>query len=108
MYNSVRHSIEVSHVIGGISERQIVETEHISPFALPLVSLPTPHEATMADSVAEQIKAHIHEILRLVHDSKGRTLRELNKLVEQTGKLVGQPTTKVHAEIKRLKTTMSE
>jgi hypothetical protein len=74
------------HIIGGISESQIIETD-----GLPMLSLPTHHEATMADSVDEQIKAHIHEILRLVSDAKGRTLRELNKLVGETSKFVRRP-----------------
>jgi hypothetical protein len=74
---------------------------------LPMLRLPTHHEGTMADSVDEQIKAHIHEILRLVRDAKGRSLHELNKLVGETSKLVRQSIPTVHAKIKWLKTIMS-
>jgi hypothetical protein len=54
----------------------------------------------MADSVNEQIKANIHEILRLIHNTKGENLHELNKLVGETSKLVRQSITKVHTKIK--------
>jgi hypothetical protein len=102
LYNRVIYSTGMPHIIGGISESQIIQTD-----GLPMLCLPTHHEATMADSVDEQIKAHIHEILRLVRDAKGRNLRELNKLVGETSKLVRQSITKVHAKIKWLKTIMS-
>jgi hypothetical protein len=35
----------------------------------------------MADDIIEQIRPHVHEILRIVLDVKGGTLRELNELV---------------------------
>jgi hypothetical protein len=41
----------------------------------------------MADDIIEQIRPHIHEILRIVLDVEGRTLRELNELVGETSKL---------------------
>jgi hypothetical protein len=40
----------------------------------------------MADDIDEQVTAHIREILRLVLDVKGKTLRKLNELVGQTSK----------------------
>jgi hypothetical protein len=40
----------------------------------------------MADDIIEQITPHIHEILRIVL-VKGRSLRELNELVEKTSKV---------------------
>jgi hypothetical protein len=53
----------------------------------------------MADDVIEQVKAYIQEILRLVLDAKGRTLRELNELVGQTSKFELQSITNVHAKV---------
>jgi hypothetical protein len=50
----------------------------------------------MADDIAEQIKPHIHEILRIF---KYKTLGELNKLMAQTSKLELQSTTNVHAKL---------
>jgi hypothetical protein len=41
---------------------------------------------TMADDINEQVAAHIREILRLVLDVTGRSLRNLNELVGQTSK----------------------
>jgi hypothetical protein len=41
----------------------------------------------MADDIIEQIRTHVHEILRIVLDVKGGTLRELNELVGKTSKL---------------------
>jgi hypothetical protein len=41
---------------------------------------------TMADDIDEQATAHIREILRLVLDVKGKTLRKLNEVVGQTSK----------------------
>lgn len=41
----------------------------------------------MADDIIEQIRPYVHEILRIVLDVKGRTLRELNELVGKTSKL---------------------
>lgn len=41
----------------------------------------------MANDIVEQIRPHIHEILRIVLDVKGRTLRELNELVGKTSEL---------------------
>ena len=41
---------------------------------------------TMADDINEQVTAYIREILHLVHGVKGKTLRKLNELVEQTSK----------------------
>ncbi|EHL02338.1 hypothetical protein M7I_1622 [Glarea lozoyensis 74030] len=38
----------------------------------------------MADDIAEEIRPYVHEILRIVLNVKGKTLRELNKLVGQT------------------------
>ena len=43
-------------------------------------------DAIMADDIAEQIRLHIHEILRVVLDAKGKTLRELNELVGRSSK----------------------
>jgi hypothetical protein len=40
----------------------------------------------MANDINEQVMAHIHEILHLVHSVKGKTLRKLNELVGQTSK----------------------
>jgi len=40
----------------------------------------------MADDINEQVTAYIREILHLVHGVKGKTLRKLNELVEQTSK----------------------
>ena len=37
----------------------------------------------MVDDIIEQIRPYVHEILRIVLDVKGRTLRELNELVER-------------------------
>jgi hypothetical protein len=50
----------------------------------------------MADDIAEQIKPHVREILRIF---KGRTLGELNKLVAQTSKLKLQSITNIHAKV---------
>ncbi len=44
-------------------------------------------DATMADDIVEQIRPHIHEILRVVLDAKGKTLRELNELVGKSSKV---------------------
>jgi len=41
------------------------------------------HEDIMVDDIIEQIRPYVHEILRIVLDVKGRTLRELNELVER-------------------------
>ena len=41
----------------------------------------------MADDIIKQIRPHIHEILRIVLDVEGRTLRELNELVGETSRL---------------------
>ena len=49
----------------------------------------------MADDIDKQVTAHIREILRLVLDVKGRTLRNLNKLVGQTSKFELQSITDV-------------
>ncbi len=40
----------------------------------------------MTDDIVEQIRLHIYEILRIVLDAKGRTLRELNELVGKSSK----------------------
>ena len=40
--------------------------------------------------IIEQIRPHIQEVLRIVLDNQGRTLRELNKLVGQTNKFQSQ------------------
>jgi hypothetical protein len=40
----------------------------------------------MTDDIIELIRPHIHEILRIVLDAKGRTLRELNELVGKSSK----------------------
>jgi hypothetical protein len=44
----------------------------------------------MADDIIEQIRPHIQEVLRIVLDNQGRTLRELNELVGQTSKIQSQ------------------
>lgn len=41
----------------------------------------------MADDIVEQIRPHIYEILRVVLDAKGNTLRELNELVGKSSKV---------------------
>lgn len=53
----------------------------------------------MADDIDEQVTAHICEILRLVLDVKGRSLRNVNELVGQTSKFELQPITNVHPEV---------
>jgi hypothetical protein len=44
----------------------------------------------MADNIDKQVTAHIREILRLVLDVKGKSLRKLNELVGQTSKFKPQ------------------
>jgi hypothetical protein len=46
----------------------------------------------MADNINEQVAEHILEILRLMLDVKGKTLRELNERVGQTSKFELQST----------------
>ena len=41
----------------------------------------------MADEIIEQIRPHIYEILRVVLDAKGKTLRDLNELVGKSSKV---------------------
>ena len=55
----------------------------ITPHLKPFIQSAKHHEATMADDIDEQVTAHIREILRLVLDVKGKTLRKLNELVRQ-------------------------
>jgi hypothetical protein len=43
-------------------------------------------QATITNDIIELIRPYIHEILRIVLDAKGRTLRELNKLVGKSSK----------------------
>ncbi|TVY71303.1 hypothetical protein LSUE1_G004472 [Lachnellula suecica] len=58
----------------------------------------------MADDIVEQLRPHIHEILRIVL-VKGRTLRELNELVGksigtlQSSKAADLPTSPTHLDI---------
>lgn len=59
----------------------------------------------MADDKIEQIRLHIQAVLRIVLDNQGRTLRELNELVEQTSKSQSQFFFNSHA--KAVKTSMS-
>jgi hypothetical protein len=50
----------------------------------------------MGDDIAEQIKPHVGENLRIFKD---RTLGELNKLLTQTSKLEFQSIRSVHAKV---------
>ena len=53
----------------------------------------------MADDIDKQVTAHIREILRLVLDVKGKTLRKLNELVGRTSKFELQSITDVYAKV---------
>jgi hypothetical protein len=53
----------------------------------------------MANDIDKQVAEHIREILRLVVDINGKTLRKLNELIGQTSKFELQSITNVHAKI---------
>ncbi|KFY43092.1 hypothetical protein V495_04165 [Pseudogymnoascus sp. VKM F-4514 (FW-929)] len=53
----------------------------------------------MVDDIEEQVAEHIREILRLMIDVKGKTLRELNQRVDQTSKFEFQCIDTVHANV---------
>jgi hypothetical protein len=79
------------YIIGQTSESQIVKIAVLLHSNGILQSIPftlaiSYHGLTMADDIDEQVTAHIREILRLVLDVKGRSLRKLNELVGQTSK----------------------
>ena len=54
--------------------------------SIPFTSAISYHRLAITDDIDEQVTAHIREILRLVLDVKGRSLRNLNELVGQTSK----------------------
>jgi hypothetical protein len=92
------------YIIGQTSESQIVKIAvllHSNGIlqSIPFTSAISYHELTMADDIDEQVTAHIREILRLVLDVKGRSLRNLNELVGETSKFELQPITNVHTEV---------
>jgi len=62
----------------------------------------------MADDIIEQIRPHIQEVLRIVLDVQGRTLRELNELVGQTSKFDSQFITNVHTKVMIVQTFISD
>src|SRR5258706_1126914 len=53
----------------------------------------------MTDDIDEQVAAHIREILRLILDVKGKTLRELNEHIGQTSKFELQCIINIHAKV---------